>query len=178
MVTAEDHTARLVRGTLNNCAMGVTPWGTYLTGEENFNIYFKAGANQTAGQRRYGITARTGGYHWHKFDERFDAEKHPHEANRFGCVVEIDPLDPTAIYPSSVPPWGASSTRGPSLPWRKTSGVVAYMGDDERFEYIYKFVFAHSYQPGGSKNLLDEGTLYVARFDGDDQGGVAPPGAW
>jgi secreted PhoX family phosphatase len=95
--TADDPLGRFVLGTINNCAMGVTPWGTYLTCEENFNGYFKASAIPPAEQKRYGISAKTAGYRWHEHDVRFDAEQHPNEANRFGWVVEIDPMRPDSM---------------------------------------------------------------------------------
>ncbi len=168
--TSADPQGRLVRGTLNNCAMGVTPWGTYLTCEENFNGYFKAGKSQTADQKRYGITEKTAGYRWHEFEERFAVEKHPNEANRFGWVVEIDPYDPASM-PKKRTALGRFKHEGAFVTLAKDRRVVAYMGDDERFEYIYKFVSAHPYQAGrSSAGLLDEGTLYVARFDAEGGG--------
>lgn len=168
--TSADPRGRLARGTLNNCAMGVTPWGTYLTCEENFNGYFKAGKSRTADQKRYGITEKTAGYRWHEHDERFDAEKHPNEANRFGWVVEIDPYDPAGM-PKKRTGLGRFKHEGAFVTLAKDRRVVVYMGDDERFEYIYKFVSARSHQSGRSpEGLLDEGTLHVARFDAEGGG--------
>ena len=99
MRTAEDPSGTRVRGTFQNCANGYTPWGTYLSCEENFTAYF---VNDSASiprlQDRYGIptTKNSWGFRWQEFDERFDAVKHPNEANRFGWVVEFDPYDPTS----------------------------------------------------------------------------------
>ena len=95
--TAADPTGRAALGTLNNCASGPTPWGTYLTCEENFNGYFvnRSGAVPPL-QKRYGINERGFGYRWHEHDARFDAAAHPNEPNRFGWVVEVDPYDPGA----------------------------------------------------------------------------------
>ena len=95
MRTAADPDGRTVLGTLNNCASGMTPWGTYLSGEENFAFYFDGGEQRTADQRRWGLPSRSG-YRWAAHDERFDATRHPNEFHRFGWVVEIDPLDPAS----------------------------------------------------------------------------------
>lgn len=168
--TAADPAGALARGTINNCAMGVTPWGTYLTCEENFNGYFKAGATPTAEQKRYGITAATAGYRWHEHDERFDAERHPNESNRFGWVVEIDPLRPDSL-PVKRTALGRFKHEGAFVTLARRGQVVAYMGDDERFEYIYKYVSHRPFVAGQpSDGLLDDGTLYVARFAEDGSG--------
>jgi secreted PhoX family phosphatase len=170
MRTAADPSGRLARGTLNNCAMGVTPWGTYLTCEENFHGYFKSGEKPTADERRYGINAKTAGYRWHEFDERFDCAKHPNEPNRFGWVVEIDPFDPASM-PVKRTALGRFKHEGAFVTLARDRRVVAYMGDDERFEYIYKFVSRRPWEKGGATgDLLDDGTLYVARFDENGQG--------
>lgn len=172
--TAGDPLGRFVLGTINNCAMGVTPWGSYLSCEENFNGYFRAGADPTPEQKRYGISARTAGYRWHEHDERFDAEKHPNEANRFGWVLEIDPMQPDAM-PVKRTALGRIKHEGAFVTLARDRRVVVYMGDDERFEYIYKFVSKRAYVKGQSTaGLLDEGTLYVARFDADGRGRWLP----
>ncbi len=170
MRTAADPLGRLVLGTLNNCAMGVTPWGTYLTCEENFNGYFKAPKDATAEQKRYGISSKTAGYRWHEHDARFDAEQHPNEANRFGWVVEIDPMQPGKM-PVKRTALGRFKHEGAFVSLARDGRVVVYMGDDERFEYIYKFVSSRPHVTGQSTaGLLDDGTLHVARFDEDGRG--------
>jgi secreted PhoX family phosphatase len=166
--TAADAEGRTALGTLNNCAHGVTPWGTYLTCEENFNGYFVNTSDAIPpAQRRYGITKTGFRYRWHEHDPRFDAAAHPHEPNRFGWVVEIDPYDP-ASRPVKHTALGRFKHEGAAVTLAADKRVVVYMGDDERFEYIYKFVSRRPFAPGdreANRRLLEDGTLYVARFD-------------
>ena len=175
LVTAADSRGEVVLGTINNCAMGFTPWGTYLTCEENFNGYFKGPAQPIADQKRYGVSEKTAGYRWHEHDERFDATRHPNEANRFGWVVEIDPWNPGQA-PVKRTALGRFKHEGATVTLTPDGRAVVYMGDDERFEYIYKFVTRDRYRPGSPNNvgLLDDGTLYVARFAEDGTGRWLP----
>ncbi|HEX6735113.1 MAG TPA: PhoX family phosphatase [Azonexus sp.] len=176
MKTAMDPRGAVVLGTLNNCAMGYTPWGTYLTCEENFNGYFKGPAAPDADQKRYGFSEKGFGFRWHEFDARFDLTQHPNEANRFGWVVEIDPWNPQAA-PVKRTALGRFKHEGATVTLARDGRVVVYMGDDERFEYIYKFVSDGRYRPGeraANADLLDRGTLYVARFDDNGQGRWLP----
>ena len=173
--TAADRRGEVILGTLNNCAMGVTPWGTYLTCEENFNGYFKGNTAPSADEKRYGMSEKGFGFRWHEHDERFDATLHPNEFNRFGWVVEIDPRDPEAA-PVKRTGLGRFKHEGATVTLATDRRVVVYMGDDERFEYIYKFVSRDRYRddlrdPG---SLLDHGTLYAARFDEDGKGRWLP----
>jgi uncharacterized protein len=170
--TAADANGTLVLGTLNNCAAGKTPWGTYLTCEENWNGYFSTGDKPTALEQRYGMRPQGWGYRWHSFDARFDASLHPHEAHRFGWVVEIDPMDPMQT-PVKRTALGRFKHEGATATLSADGRAVVYMGDDERFEYIYKFVSRDKVQAGGyqaNRELLNHGTLYVARFDADGMG--------
>ena len=163
-------------GTLNNCANGYTPWGTYLTCEENFNGYFGA-TNPTwkasIEETRYGVNANGFGYDWHKYDQRFDRSQpgYANEINRFGWVVEIDPENPKA-KPVKRTALGRVKHEGAELVVGKNNRVVVYMGDDERFDYIYKFVSAGDWKKmvAAGKSPLDEGTLYAARFNDDGTG--------
>jgi uncharacterized protein len=172
MRTEADPAGRRALGTLSNCAMGYTPWGTYLTCEENFQFYFVNRSDTVpAGQRRYGITGRSG-YRWHEFDERFDAARHPNEPNRFGWVVEIDPFDP-ARPPVKHTALGRLKHEGAALAVARDLRVVFYMGDDERFEGVYKFVSRDPHVPhdrAANADVLAHGTLYAARFDPDGTG--------
>jgi uncharacterized protein len=177
MRTAADSSGTYALGTVNNCANGFTPWGTYLTCEENFNGYFLNKSGRIpADQSRYGITANDAGYRWSERDSRFDAALHPNEPNRFGWVVEIDPWDPQST-PVKRTALGRMKHEGATPALAADGRLVIYMGDDERFEYVYKFVTRDKYQPGSresNRDLLDNGTLYVARFDGNGTGTWLP----
>jgi uncharacterized protein len=175
MKTAADPSGTRVLGTLNNCAASKTPWGTYLSGEENYMFYFGGGDNIPAHHRRWGLR-KDGFYQWEKFDERFDAAKNPNEPNRFGWVVEIDPYDPSAT-PVKRTALGRAAHEGAWVAVTKDNRAVVYSGEDARFEYIYKFVSRDRIQPGGAKanaTLLDHGTLHVARFSADGSGQWIP----
>ena len=172
MKTAADPAGLTVLGTFNNCASGKTPWGTYLSGEENFKDYFALGETKPdAHQERWGLR-KTSWYRWHEHDERFDAAKHPNEPNRFGWVVEIDPMNPSAT-PVKRTALGRAAHEGATVAVTKDGRAVVYSGEDSRFEYIYKFVSRDKVAPGGAtanRELLDHGTLHVARFDADGVG--------
>jgi secreted PhoX family phosphatase len=169
-------------GTLNNCAHGYTPWGTYLTCEENFNGYFGAPAAQLAGaplttlETRYGISANGFGYRWHEQDPRFNIRTNPNEPNRFGWVVEIDPWNPNS-QPIKRTALGRFKHEGAWSVVGADGSVAVYLGDDERNDYMYKFVCAGTFNPsnrGANRNLLDSGTLYVAKFAADGTGQWLP----
>lgn len=195
---------RSARGTINNCANGVTGWGTLLTCEENWAFYFKRNgddANRSAkelvGLSRYSVTSSTGNYDWSTVNtgedifRRWDAnataglptEDYRNEPNQFGWVVEIDPYDP-ASTPRKRTALGRMAHEGAWL-GRLTNNqkLAVYMGDDSRNEYFYKFVSAVSWHPGDAMSedrlgmgdkYLDNGTLYVARFHDDGTGEWMP----
>ncbi|WP_394178563.1 PhoX family protein [Yoonia maritima] len=167
--TAADPEGTTVLGTMNNCGAGKTPWGTYLTCEENFNGYFGSTDPEfTApdGYARYGI-GMEGRYAYEKFDARFDTSKNPNEPHRFGYIVEIDPTDPSST-PIKHTALGRFKHENAAAVVAPDGRVVVYMGDDERGEFLYKFVSSGVYTPGGPTSaLLDEGQLYVAKFNTD-----------
>ena len=184
MKTKADPTGTRVLGTLNNCANGFTPWGTYLTCEENFNGYFGTTSGvdgRDESMRRYGISARGTGYRWEEFDERFDYAKEPNESNRFGWVVEIDPFDPEST-PVKHTALGRFKHENCAYAFTADRRVVVYMGDDQVNDYIYKFVSDGRFVPGkdaANRRLLDHGKLYVAKFsNGVAAGDFMGNGEW
>jgi secreted PhoX family phosphatase len=186
--TSADPAGRVVFGTLNNCAGGVTPWGTVLSGEENFNQYFAVPTppedpKVAAGYRRYGI-ADPAGKDWFRADPRFGTVAEPNEPHRFGWVVEVDPYDPKAP-PRKHTALGRFKHEGANIAVARDGRVAAYMGDDERFDYLYKFVSKKKFHRGGSwwarrhnMTLLEEGDLYVARFTGVPSPDYDGDGTW
>jgi secreted PhoX family phosphatase len=173
--TTADPTGTRVLGTFGNCSGGETPWGTVLSGEENFNGYFSAAtapADQVDAYKRYGLTGSKG-RGWERVDSRFDATQQPHEPNRFGWIVELDPSDPSST-PVKHTALGRLKHEGANVTVAPDGRVVAYLGDDERFDYLYKFVSHGRFRTGSSAGarahnltLLSSGDLYVAKFTGD-----------
>lgn len=160
-------------GSWNHCANGTTPWGTYLACEENFNGYFRSSdpdIEVAPDKVRYGVGVKDWGYSWAQIDDRFDISKHPNECNRAGYVVEIDPSDPTST-PKKRSALGRFKHENAELVINGDGRVVVYMGDDERGEFIYRYVSDGVYSVGGdTDSLLTEGTLYAARFSEDGSG--------
>jgi secreted PhoX family phosphatase len=180
--TREDPSGVNVTGMLNNCAGGYTPWGTVLTCEENFHQYFGNAAKlpatdqRTRVHARYGMPAANSERRWENHYERFDVSKEPNEAFRFGWVVEIDPYDASS-QPVKRTALGRVRHEGATFAVSPSGRVAFYSGDDERFDYVYKFVTSKAYDAGSraaNRDLLDDGTLYVARFDDDGSGRWLP----
>ncbi len=188
MKTAADSTGREVIGTLNNCSMGFTPWGTYLACEENWHNYFinrdSTDYARRVSHKRYNVaTSRkepAKEYSWETAEARFDATPDPtqphqgyvNEPHRFGWVVEIDPFDPQ-FKPIKRTALGRYCRECAVVSMGENGRMAVYSGDDTRGEYIYKFVPEGRFDaqnPQASRNLLDHGTLYVARFLADGKG--------
>ncbi|QHQ35241.1 PhoX family protein [Algicella marina] len=174
--TAADPSGTQSLGTFNNCGAGRTPWGTYLTCEENFNGYFGATGDMptdekiSAGYDRYGINETGFDYNYHQFDPRFDVSTNPNEPHRAGYIVEIDPTQPDAV-PVKRTALGRFKHENAATALAPDGRVVAYMGDDERGEFMYKWLSRDVYVPGGdTSTLLSEGQLFVAKFNEDMTG--------
>jgi uncharacterized protein len=181
MKTSADPTGSRVLGMLNNCAGGKTPWGTWLTCEENFNQYFAnnalvANAAIKAVHTRYGVSSGATARRWENFYPRFDASKEPNEPFRFGWVIEIDPYDPDFV-PRKRTALGRCKHEAATTAIAKSGQVVVYSGDDQQFDYVYKFVSKDRYRRDDRRrnlDLLDEGTLYVAKLNDDGTGRWIP----
>jgi secreted PhoX family phosphatase len=194
--------APLAYGTFGNCAAGKTPWGTYLTAEENVDDYFGNGAAAglaplapaggsgspapanvapmdpalAAAHRRFGFRLRDSANRWEYVDARFDMARNPAESLKFGWIVEIDPFEPEH-RPKKRTALGRFKHECATTVLAHDGRVVVYMGDDQQFEYFYKFVSARAFDPArpeANRDLLDEGTLYVARFADDGSGEWRP----
>ena len=165
MRTNADPTGLRSYGTFNNCAGGTTPWGTILTAEENFQNYFVGDAGkgpEAASRKRYGVSGKGRYADWGRYFERFNLDKEPNEPNRFGWIVEIDPYNPSST-PVKRTALGRAAHECATTAVSHDGRVAVYSGDDARMEFVYKFVTRD--KAGTSPDLLDHGTLYVAKFE-------------
>lgn len=178
----EDHPeGKTCTGTFHNCAAGKTPWGTVLSGEENFQGFYgfapeKSDPKEDRSRARYGIEKGKSAYGFERHQDRFHVGKTPNEPNHFGWVVEIDPYDPdwTPVKRTTL---GRFRHEAATAHITRDKQVVMYSGDDSRFEYVFKFVCEGRYNPRNRKanrELLDKGTLYVAKFNADGSGEWLP----
>ncbi len=171
MKTSADPAGMLAYGTLHNCAGGVTPWGTCLSGEENYQNYFGGDSQKSAEAKNHKRNQVGGAIRnvWYKFHDRFHVEKEPNEPNRFGWVVEVDPYDPSA-QPIKRTALGRLKHEGAYTVVSRDGRVVVYTGDDAYNEYVYRYVSDGRFNPterAANRELLDRGTLSVAKFEAD-----------
>jgi secreted PhoX family phosphatase len=181
--TSRDPGGTRVHGMLNNCAGGKTPWGTVLSCEENFDQYFgNFAALKTADPDKAALYQRLRPENgetdrkWERFDTRFDVALEPNEYARFGYVIEIDPYD-ASFAPKKRTALGRFKHEGAVPVITRDGRVALYSGDDERFQYIYKFISQGTFDPwdrARNLSLLDAGTLYAARFKSDGTGEWLP----
>lgn len=194
LITPFSPSGTMTRGTANNCGRGFTPWGTYLACEENFQAYFTTGEpldQRPREKARYGINDVGFGFFWGALAgqgengefARFDVtpsgsgstDDYRNEANNFGWIVEIDPMDPSAT-PVKRTAMGRMRHEG-AEPGLVEAGkpIAFYQGDDQNGEYFYKFVTAENFDPDNpNRDMLDNGTLYVAQFAADGTGTWLP----
>ena len=184
--TKDDPDGVRALGTFANCAGGETPWGTYLTAEENIQDYF-ANLQQlkersdvdpfvVESHRRFRMWKAQSLYNWDIVDPRFDLAVTPNEPFRFGWIVEIDPMDP-ASTPIKRTALGRFAHEGASPVIARDGRIAVYMGDDDKFEYVYKFISTGRFDAknkAANRHLLDQGTLHVARFDASGKGQWLP----
>jgi secreted PhoX family phosphatase len=182
LLNPRNEPAPLAFGTLGNCAAGTTPWRTYVTAEENVDDYFGNGAAATLdaatelAHRRFGLRQRDSAHRWEYVDPRFDSAANPAELLKFGWIVELDPFDPES-RPKKRTALGRFKHESATTVLSADGRAVVYMGDDQQFEYFYKFVSRGLFdasRPEANRDLLDEGTLYVARLDDDGRGEWLP----
>ncbi len=168
-------------GTAANCAGGLTPWGTYLTAEENFDGLFFGDLRQirdAVGDDAYALDASSFGYPYptpspaERIPRQFRIGENPHGPALYGWVTEIDPYDPHAA-PKKRTALGRKKNECATTALTRDGRVAVYMGDDQRNEHVYKFVTRGRFDPtnrAANMDLLDEGELYAAQFHEDGRG--------
>ncbi|MBN8818663.1 MAG: PhoX family phosphatase [Sphingomonas sp.] len=171
--THADPNGTRVLGTHDNCNGGLTPWGTILTCEEGSADFFAGRLDRHPDrahmERNHYESTPYGRYGWARFHDRFNFDLEPNEPNRFEWVVEIDPFDPGAS-PVKRTALGRFAHEGAHCALAADGRVVVYLGDDWEYEYCYRFVSDRPVNPtdrAANRDLLDHGTLSVARFDAD-----------
>jgi uncharacterized protein len=167
-------------GTAANCAGGLTPWGTYLSAEENFDGFFAGSDRDLRAARQddaYALDQSSFGYPAAGFPaalapRQFRIADNPHGPALFGWVVEINPYDPTST-PKKRTALGRKKNECATTALARDGRVVVYMGDDQRDEHVYKFVSRRRFDPdnrAANMDLLDDGRLYVAQLEEDGGG--------
>jgi hypothetical protein len=168
--TSADPTGRRVIGTVADCAGGITPWGTWLMAEEHFDNYFTGrleGGPRARNHARHGIPSDF--YHWAEVEPRWNVEVEPHEPNRFGWIVEVDPFDPDSV-PVKRTALGRFKHEGAANIVNGNGRLVVYLGDDRRGGFLFRFVSADAVDPESRQantGPLNRGTLSAARFRDD-----------
>ncbi|MGH9022360.1 MAG: PhoX family protein [Acidimicrobiia bacterium] len=176
--TRDDPSGRWARGTLNNCGGGVTPWGTVLSAEENFDQYFTDPATLPDGPERRAHLVYAGESEnrgWQLHHPRFDLAKEPREPFRFGWIVEFDPYDPESV-PVKRTALGRLKHEAAATVLSRDRRAVVYTGDDEVYQHVYKFVSDAPVSSGRWRNrtLLEHGVLHAASFEADGTGAWLP----
>jgi len=178
-------------GTLANCAGGYTPWGTFLSAEENFDFYVynsnpdaEAAKAKAAADPALAGDARIYGYALERPTPtlrgtqlpiamaQYDLDKNPTAATLYGWTVELDPHDPT-YAPRKRTALGRRKGECASTALARDLRVVVYSGDDEANEFVYKFVSTGRFNPRNrlaNRELLSEGALYAAKLNADGSG--------
>jgi secreted PhoX family phosphatase len=171
MFTNASKDGRTAYGTLGNCAGGVTPWGTYLTAEENVQDYFTGDPSLTkeaSTHKRFGLSGKKS-YGYERVDSRFDLQVDPQQPLHFGWIVEIDPQNPDSV-PRKLTALGRMKHECATTILGAKGHLVVYTGDDQVYEYLYKYVSTDTYREGDrahNESLLDDGVLHVAKFFDD-----------
>lgn len=168
-------------GTMANCAGGQTPWGTFLSAEENFNFYFHASGDAPEAARKdpaLSADAKSFGYPLQRPQPRptapaqYDLASNPHGPALYGWTVEIDPYDPDWA-PRKRTALGRRKAECANTALTRDGHLAVYSGDDQADEFVYKFVSSKKFDPKNrlaNRDLLDEGQLYVARFGPEGEG--------
>lgn len=187
LVTKYSADGTKARGTLNNCGTGTTPWGTLVSGEENWFGYFHRdaqddqrrgkGDKQVQALVRYGRKAGAASRHgwesagpqdqyvrWNNGALGASAkDDYRNEMNTFGYVVEVDPYNPKEALRKRTALGRMGHENATFAVPKAGQPVVVYMGDDARGEYIYKFVSAAKWDPKDAEpaNRLAAGDKYL-----------------
>jgi secreted PhoX family phosphatase len=156
--TNADRLGAEIHGTHSNCSGATTPWGTFLSCEENVQFWTPEAVDTTGRGTVGGMFEQLG--------------------SKYGWVVEVDPYDPASV-PVKHTALGRFRHENVALRAEASRVVAAYMGDDRTGGHVYKFVSATRYQPGtanrpANMKLLSEGRLFAAKLNTDGSGEWLP----
>lgn len=181
LVTSTDSGGTKATGTFNACGGGVSPWGTFLVAEGDFGQYFANNGSvpnemARAANASLGIQEEESGRPWWGFHQRFDLAHEPNEANKFGWIVEVDPWDRN--WPRrKLTALGRFNHGSASVGVSPADRLAVYSVDASPLGCVYKFVSTDSFvrsNRSAARDLLDEGTLYAAKFNDDGTGEWLP----